>query len=42
MSFIATILSFGLEILTTVAGLKVFLWLDNRKQRKSVKKKAGV
>lgn len=41
MSFIATILSFVLEVLTTVAGIKVYLWLDNRKQRKSAKKKAG-
>ena len=41
MSFIATILSFGLEILTTVAGIKVYQWLDKRKQFKSAKKKAG-
>lgn len=34
MSFIATILSFGLEILTTVFGIKAYLWLDDRKQRK--------
>lgn len=42
MSFIATIVSFGLECLTTVIGIKLYLWLDDRKRMKSAKqRKAG-
>lgn len=39
MSLLATILSFGLEILTTVFGIKLYLWWDDRNRRKAMRKK---
>lgn len=38
MAIVSTLLGFGLEVLTTVCGIKVYLWLENRKAVKSAKK----
>lgn len=38
MAIISTLLGFGLEVLTTVCGIKFYLWLNERKRIKSAKK----
>ena len=38
MAIVSTLLGFGLEVLTTVCGIKFYLWLDARKQVKTAKR----
>lgn len=38
MSFLATIISFGLEVLTTVFGLMLYTYLEKRKLSKVIRK----
>ncbi len=40
MAIVSTLLGFGLEVLTTVCGIKAYLWFENRKAVKAARKRS--